>query len=246
MAYCCGCKGSASTDAMTGSGNHQTKPKNTTGFCVSDDIETLELKVKLTLPGILSSSISPVPREDAAMETGSTRLMSDMKCLLDRADECADFKIVCEGKNFPCHEAILRARSPVLDKMFQNKMEESVKRELEIEDVEKDTIDSLLEYLYTDQLNKPVDIESEMIYIANKYNIPGLLELCFHKLPEVEESKEADILILADRHNLENFKKVTMQRIFMNSYKFVNDKDFVDKMKLTPHLFVELLAMMAA
>ena len=47
--------------------------------------------------------------------------------------------------------------------------------------------------------------ESELVYIADKYELPGLLELCFQKLNEVEESMVVDILILADRHKLRGF-----------------------------------------
>jgi len=209
------------------------------GFCVAKDSVTLQLKVKLTTPGYVSTSL--VSNKHTVKETGGTRLMADMKSLLYRANEYADFAIICEGKNFPCHEAILRARSPVFDKMFIQKMKESTTRELIVEDVGKDIIDAFLEYIYTGELTKNVENESELIYIADKYSVPGLLEVCFHRFPEIQEDMVVDILILADRHNLEDFKEAAVQRILANKAKFFSDEDFVNKMKMIPHLLVELV-----
>ena len=50
-----------------------------------------------------------------------------------------------------------------------------------------------------------------------------------------------DILIVADRHGLEDFKKAGMQRIIQNKTKFLNDKECTDKMIQAPHLMLELL-----
>eukprot|EP00092_Neocalanus_flemingeri_P017952 GFUD01019426.1.p1 GENE.GFUD01019426.1~~GFUD01019426.1.p1 ORF type:complete len:373 (+),score=87.58 GFUD01019426.1:79-1197(+) len=213
------------------------------GFCVASATEALQLKVELATPGLMSNSISLVPTEHTVKEIGSTRLMDDMRSLLSQVDEYADFTIVCEDKNFPCHEAILRARSAVLNKMFLQKMKEATTRKLMIEDVGKDTVDVFLEYLYTGEIKKKVANESELIYIADKYLVTGLLELCFHKLPEVDEDRVVDILILADRHNLEDFKKVAIRRIMMNKAELFKDEEFVEKMKMSPHLLVELVQM---
>ena len=124
--------------------------------------------------------------------------------------------------------------------MFQQDMKESSTRELLIDDVKKDTVKAMLEYIYTGDVVTKVKNESELIYVADKYGLAGLLELCFHKLNEVEENMVVDILILADRHNLEDFKKVAMQRILMNKSKFVKMKEFVEKINQTPLLLMEL------
>jgi len=209
-------------------------------FCVDYAIETMKIKVELTTPGIVTNSIKLVPSEFTVKEIGANRLFTDIKSLMTKADEYADFNIACEGQMFPCHEAILRTRSPVFDKMFQQEMKESSTRQMTINDVKKDTIGAMLEYLYTGEVKKKVENESELVYVADKYELAGLLELCLHKLIEVEENMVVDILIMADRHDLKDFKKVAMQRILMNKSKFGNDTDFVEKMKQTPNLLVEL------
>jgi len=212
----------------------------TSFFCVRNATETMKMKVELTTPGLVTNTIRIVPSEYTVKEIGANRLVTDIKSLLTKADEYADFSILSEGQDFPCHEAILRTRSPVFDKMFQQEMKESSSRQMVIEDVKKDAVGAMLEYLYTGEVKKKVENESELIYVADKYEIAGLLELCLHKLNEVEEDMVVDILIMADRHNLKDFKKVAMQRILMNKSMFGVDEDFVEKMKQTPHLLVEL------
>jgi len=213
------------------------------GFLVSNDAQTSHLKLMLSTPGRISNVIRTVPHKETFKEIGGERLMADMKSLLSKKEEYADFSILCDKETFSCHEAILRARSPVIDRMFQQNMRESTTRELVIEDVGKDVVDAFLEYLYSGEVTKSVKNESELIYIADKYQVPGLLELCFLKLPEVQENMVVDILTLSDRHMLTDFKKVAMQRVFANKVKFFEDENFVEKLKLSPHLLVELIQM---
>jgi len=209
-------------------------------FGVATIKEVLEMKVQLSTPGIMIGSTGLVPSVKTAKEAGVDRLVADLKSLLTSVDSYADFSIVCQGENFPCHEAILRARSPVFDKMFIQKLKESTTREMIMDDIEKETVGHLLEYIYTGGVTNKVENEAELIYVADKYYIPGLLEMCLRKLPEVEENKVVDILILADRHNLEEFKKLSMQMILKDKKKFLKDEDFVAKLKETPHILMDL------
>lgn len=209
-------------------------------FSVATTKDKLEIKVQLTTPGIMIGSTSLVPNDQSVQEVGMNRLLADFKFLLTSVDNYADFSIVCQGENFPCHEAILRARSPVFDKMFAQKLKEWTTREMIMDDVKKETVGLLLEYIYTSEVTKKVENDAELIYVADKYYIAGLMELCFRKLPEVEENKVVDILILADRHNLEDFKKLSMQRILKHKKKFLKDEDFVAKLKETPHILMDL------
>ena len=224
----------------TGDGENGDGEFNFTGFCVDNATQTMKIKAEISTPGLITEYVSVVPIEHTVKEIGASKLARDIKSLLDRADTFSDFSIICEGQYHPCHEAILRTRSPVFERMFQQDMKESSTRELIIDDIKKDTVQAMLEYIYTGEVTMKVKNESELIYVADKYELAGLLELCFHKLSDVEENMVVDILILADRHNLEDFKKVAMQRILMNKSKFVKNKEFVEKINQTPLLLMEL------
>jgi len=219
-----------------------TKGKNYSceGFCVSKATHVINMKVILSTPGVVTNSVSLVPSDQTVKEVGSARLVSDLRLLLTNASEYADFTIVCEGEKFHCNEAILRVRSPVLNKMFQQKMKESTTRELKLDDVSRGTIRAFLEYIYTGEVKESsVDDYSELIFMADKYHVPGLLELCFHKLPEIEDDKVLNILILADRHNLEKFKNVAMQRIIKDKQKFLKNEDFATKINQVPSILMD-------
>jgi len=207
-------------------------------FCVPYNA-VMEMKVDLSTPDSFSSVTSLVPNEHTVKEVGVNRLLCDIKSLLTSVDNYSDFSIVCQGENFPCHEAILRARSPVFDKMFLQKLKEWTSREMIMDDINKETVSHLLEYIYLGGISKKVENDAELIYVADKYHIAGLMEFCLHKLPEVDETKVVDILILADRHNLEDFKKMAMQRILKNKAKFLKDEDFVAKLKEAPHILMD-------
>jgi len=243
-------------------------------FCVPRASSSLKMKVKLTTPGKLSSITTNVPLTSKGKDASAVKLLSDIKALLSNATDSADFSIVCEDQSFPCHEAILRARSPVLDRMFQQKMKESISRKLCIADMKKETTSILIKYLYTGEVPRDVENLSELIYAADKYNISELLELCYDKVPDDDEKivdillaaerhnlvdltkvvldrfattnlpevgvKILDILIIAERNNLEDFKKVVMQKILMKKSMFLENEDFMNKLKENPSIVMEL------
>ena len=101
-----------------------------TGFCVDNATQTLKMQAEITTPGLVTNSVSLVPTESTVKEKGATRLVSDIKSLLDKGEVFSDFRIVCGGLILPSHEAILRARYSVFDKMFQQDLKESTSREL--------------------------------------------------------------------------------------------------------------------
>ena len=84
------------------------------------------------------SALCLVSSHFTVKDSGATELLSDIESLLT---------ISCEDKNFPCHEVILRARSPVIDKMFQQEMKEKHIRKLTAEDVGRNTMDAVLEFI---------------------------------------------------------------------------------------------------
>eukprot|EP00090_Calanus_glacialis_P027450 TRINITY_DN43271_c0_g1_i1.p1 TRINITY_DN43271_c0_g1~~TRINITY_DN43271_c0_g1_i1.p1 ORF type:complete len:354 (+),score=98.92 TRINITY_DN43271_c0_g1_i1:142-1062(+) len=202
------------------------------GFCLPNSGTTMEIKVDVAT--ILSNAC-------LVKDIGTSGLLEDIKTLLENADDYSDFTIICDGQTFPCHEVILRTRSSVFNKMLQQEMKESNTRTLTIEDASKSTVDAILEFIYTGESSKVVENMSEMLYLADKYDIHGLLKYCFHHIPEVKDEMIMDILVVADRHRLEDFKKAGMQRIIQNKTKFLNDKECTDKMIQAPHLMLELL-----
>ena len=65
------------------------------------------------------------------------------------AKDTFDLKIICEGKILECHKSVLCCRSEVFDVMFLNdEMIEAQSREVEINDIQTDTMETFLYFLY--------------------------------------------------------------------------------------------------
>ena len=202
-------------------------------FCVAKETKTMKLNVEFTLL---------VANEHLVKENGIASMVNDYKSLMIRAGESSDFTIVCDGHKFPCHETVLRARSPVFDRMFHQKnVKEVTTRNIAIDDTSKNTMEATLEYIYIGEITKNIENLLEMIYIADKYDISGLMKLCLFKLLDQADDKVVDILIQLDRQGgFDDVKKLVMTRIVLEKSKFMKNDFFLEKMKENPQLLIKL------
>ena len=62
----------------------------------------------------------------------------------------------------------------------------------------------------------------ELIIAGNRFELPGLLDKCLAILRnQVSLDNASDILIVADKHRLEDFKKVAIEKInFQEGYLY--------------------------
>ena len=90
----------------------------------------------------------------------------------------SDFEIVCQDKSFPCHKNVLAARSKVFKTMLNMDGEEAKKNCLVIEDFDIFQVRQLLEFIYTGSLKEDDAIGTELLLLADKYDLPDLVHLC--------------------------------------------------------------------
>ena len=84
------------------------------------------------------------------------------------------FKV--ENEKIAAHRAILAARSPVFDAMFQHDMLEKKTNETEMKDVTSAAFKALLQFIYTGY--RKVGMLAEKILVAaNKYDIQDLKQI---------------------------------------------------------------------
>ncbi|GFW75359.1 hypothetical protein TNCV_4190131 [Trichonephila clavipes] len=79
--------------------------------------------------------------------TGSIK--DDVKSLYNDL-ALSDMTLRTKTKSYPAHSAILCARSPVFKAMFTNDMKERIRRKVDIFDLNDDTVQRMLLYMYTD------------------------------------------------------------------------------------------------
>jgi hypothetical protein len=78
-------------------------------------------------------------------------LVEDFRSLLNN-QELSDVTFIVEGKKLYAHRCILMARCEPLDRMLNGPMRESYEVTIPIEDTSYQCFYSLLEYLYTEQV----------------------------------------------------------------------------------------------
>ena len=79
---------------------------------------------------------------------------SKLPALLFADKEHCDVKIICDGKTFECHKLVLSCRSDVFKTMFKNEsdMAEANSGEVEIKDVDEETMETFLYFIYNDKI----------------------------------------------------------------------------------------------
>jgi len=104
-------------------------------------------------------------------------------------NEFSDIKIICDGKEFPCHKLLLSLRSSVFKAMFSSDLKISDGEDestLIIKDISSGTMSQFIKFLYTDEL-KSEDIDANLLIAANKYDLQRLVNICLKHLGSIIE-----------------------------------------------------------
>ena len=91
-------------------------------------------------------------KESWKKEVGNKVFIEDMTKLM-KDPETADFTLKIVDKKFKVHKAVLGARSGVFRTMFLSGMKDAVEGEAVITDVDEETLQEVLHYIYTGKLS---------------------------------------------------------------------------------------------
>ena len=119
-------------------------------------------------------------------------------------ESTADLKISCGEKDnkkiFNVHKSFLCASSPVFRAAIENDMVEGRTKEIYIEEVDEKTVEEMIKYIYTGDFTGE-DLNVQMVaWLADKYDIPGMMDLLCSRMKEGEDVGPeviADLLIAA-------------------------------------------------
>ena len=153
-----------------------------------------------------------------------------------------DTIIKCQDKEFKVHRVILASQSPVFRAMFEVDMKEKQSGVIEVSDITPEAMSDLVTYLYTGTTPNLKTLASELLEVAEKYQLPHLLTKC-----ENDKMKEASVigtLILADLHGRVCLKKACLEYIRLNSARVFKTRewaDFKDHKNQNAQLYLEVL-----
>ncbi|GIX67018.1 TD and POZ domain-containing protein 4 [Caerostris extrusa] len=153
-----------------------------------------------------------------------------------------DVELKTRTTTFPAHRAILCARSPVFRAMFQADMKETITACIEIEDMEDNTLNEFLWFLYTDGLGDlQWDVITELYYAADKYQVSRLKAMCSSVLMKnIAECNACEILHLADVHQDSVLKECVVDFILLHHELFKSDM-WENFMATSPKLAMETM-----
>ncbi|XP_057318199.1 speckle-type POZ protein-like [Microplitis mediator] len=177
---------------------------------------------EFTESSCLNSPIIKIP-----LKTSDHQIVHDLKDLFDsRAG--SDVELVVGDMRIPAHKTLLMTRSPVFSAMFIYKLKENRENKVTIPDMDPDTCEKLLEFIYTDNVTNIDEVSERLYEVADKYQLPTLKELCeesFCKNVNVENAIQ--YLVLLDRHNTRGeFFKYILDFIAINSKKIIETPEF--------------------
>ncbi|XP_061457886.1 kelch-like protein 24 [Rhineura floridana] len=89
-----------------------------------------------------------------------------------------DATLIADGQRFPCHRALLAAISPFFRDIFINTWKESSGREVLLQKVAPSTVQSILKYIYTEEIALTPELAPFLFAGASQLQIIPLQNLC--------------------------------------------------------------------
>ena len=171
----------------------------------------------------------------------------DMSSLRDRAEteNFSDLTISCQGRSFPVHKAILAARSVAFAAMLINDTKEAKENKIEIADVDSDTMEIFLEYIYGSKL--PCLDKGQayhLMIMGDKYNVGALVQACqLYLLDDLQASDLVQVAILGDLVKDEKLKNAAISKMGEHIGPLNELKDWY-KLRGYPDLALEIATKM--
>ncbi|GFT22813.1 speckle-type POZ protein A [Nephila pilipes] len=144
---------------------------------------------------------------------------------------------------FPAHKSILSARSQVFKAMFTNDMKEKTSEYVYVEDLDDDTIQRMLLYVYTAVVEDLQWESASQLYVAaDKYAILSLKNKCSSFLKNNLSSNNAcELMLLADMHQDQDLKSVVQDFILRHHKVVFNSNGWKLFMKKNVQLAADIM-----
>ena len=89
-----------------------------------------------------------------------------------------DVEIVCDNQTFLCHKVVLAATIPYFRSMFTLGMLEADKRRIEIQDINQNSLKTIIEFAYTAKAIITIDNVQNLLFASTVLQTEDLAEAC--------------------------------------------------------------------
>ena len=124
--------------------------------------------------------------------------------------------------------------------MLQTDMKEARTGRVVVEDIDPETMELVIGYVYTGQLEVGTEADiSRLVYAADKYDLPGLKALAYFSVAsgdlKIKQELIADMLIMANLHQSREMEEQAIQKL-RNNREVLRDPEFRKKFKDTQNI----------
>ena len=156
------------------------------------------------------------------------------------AEQLCDAVLIVSDMRFPVHRAVLAANSPYFRALFTNGMKETGQREVYLTDVEPQTIEQIIDYIYTRSLRITTENVSNLLEHADSFLISGLVDKCSEFLKTIlSDNNCIQILRFSRRYFRQELESATWRFILANFVQLT--KISVEFLHLSPSELLELV-----
>jgi len=182
------------------------------------------------------------PVEPTVTHDTKNTLGKDLKRMLDTGQGSDVTLVASDGKEFPAHTLILSSRSPVFSAMFEHGMKEKQEKRVTIEDLDSGVVSSLLDFMYTDSVPLPAILDPQLLFAANKYQIPTLKTVCEESMiANLTINNATKFLSYADLYGATQLRNAAKRFVVRNLSEIKKTDSWKTLRNQSPHLFDEII-----
>ncbi|KAJ7306487.1 hypothetical protein JRQ81_009842 [Phrynocephalus forsythii] len=138
-----------------------------------------------------------------------------------------DATLVADGQRFPCHRALLAAISPYFREVFTTTWKDSKDKEVVLQDVAPSVVQSIMRYVYTEDVALTPEVAPLLFEGASKLQIIPLQTICCRFLiTALSVQNWFDMYSLSRAHKSQALLQAVLQLLTQNFDRIVEDDGF--------------------
>ncbi|PIN14116.1 hypothetical protein CDL12_13234 [Handroanthus impetiginosus] len=199
------------------------------------EIEDLKSKVNF----LSLQFIGPGPVGPNCATGPNTPPFSDVVLVASDSTDSADSE--CSSPSIPAHRAVLASRSPVFRAMLENEMKESLSGTIKISDVSYDALRVFVNYLYTAEACLDQRMASDLLVLAEKYQVNHLKTYCEkYLMSRLNWRNSLPYYAFAHQHSAKSLLDAALSLVLDHIHKLIKQEEYTELVEKDPRVVVEI------
>jgi len=160
-------------------------------------------------------------------------------------DQLIDVILIVGNNRIYCHKFVLGISSRFFERMFASNMKESKSKEIELKEVNLDTIKNMISFMYQDSIEDD-KVNIDLLSAADMYEVLRLKNICSIKLKKsVNVENVTEIWQCAYLHDIEDLAHYSMIYMMQNWRELSKQSDVRELCKKYPDLIFAISTLLA-